>query len=89
MQLSITGVTSVDAYGDVQRMLANVSVIDSFALAEVAGDRLRYRVRAHGGATRLARALRFEGLLEQDRIDMSGFDVDDTGLDALEFYYNP
>lgn len=89
VDLRVHGVTSVDAYGDVQNMLANVSVIDSFALSEVAGDQLRYRVRAHGGATRLAKALRFEGLLEQDRIDTSGFGVADESVDSLEFYYNP
>jgi len=89
VDLSIHGVTSVDAYGEVQHMLANVNVIDSFALTEVAGDRLRYRVSAHGGASRLARALRFEGLIEQERIDMGGFDIDDDNLDSLEFFYNP
>ncbi len=89
VDLSIQGVTSVDAYGDVQHMLANVNVIDTFALTEVAGDRLRYRVSAHGGAARLARALRFQGLEEQERIDMSGFESDDDNLDSLEFFYNP
>lgn len=89
VELSIYGVTSVDAYGDVQNVLANVNVIDSFALAEVAGDGLRYHVRARGGAARLARALRFAGLLEQDRIDTPGFDVGDESIDSLAFYYNP
>lgn len=87
--LSIDGITGVDAYGDVQKMLAQVNVIDSFALTEVAGDRVQYRVSAHGGAARLARALRFEGLIEQERIDMSDFNVDDDDVDSLEFFYNP
>ena len=89
VDLNIHGVTSVEAYGDIQYMLANVNLIDSIALTEVAGDRLRYRVSAHGGAARLARALRFQGLVEQERIDMSGFDIDDDNLDSLEFFYNP
>lgn len=87
--LSIHGVTGVEAYGHIQKMLAEVNVIDSFALTEVAGDRLQYRVSAHGGAERLARALRFEGLVEQERIDMSGFDREGDELDSLEFFYNP
>ncbi len=89
VDLNVHGVTSVDAYGDVENMLATINVIESCALTEVNGDRLRYRVTAHGGAERLARALRFAGLLEQDRIDMSGFDVDTQNVDTLEFFYNP
>jgi hypothetical protein len=89
VDLNVHGVTSVDAYGDVQAMLANVNVIESFAITEVAGDRVSYRVAAHGGAVRLARALRFVGLVEQDRIDTSGFGIDDDNIDSLEFFYNP
>ena len=88
VDLDVYGITTIDAYADVQNLLADVNVIDSFTLTEVAGDRVRYRVRAHGGGERLARALRFAGLLEQDRIDMSSFGVDDQDLDLLEFFYN-
>jgi hypothetical protein len=89
VDLNVHGVTSVDAYGDVDNILSNVNVIESYALTEVSGDRLRYRVSAHGGGERLARALRFEGLMEQDRIDMSDFNVETADVEALEFFYNP
>jgi len=87
--LSVSGITTVEAYGDVQQTLANINVIERFTVAEVAGDRVTFRVAAHGGAERLARALRFEGLVEQDRIDMSGFGMSDRNLDTLEFFYGP
>ena len=35
-------------------------------LTEVAGDRVSYRVEVRGGAERLSRALRFNGLIEQE-----------------------
>jgi len=100
IELSISGVTSVDAYGSVQRILSGLNVVDSFTIAAVEGDRIRYRVIAHGGADRLARALRLSGLIEQERVDYGGFTGGFTGgsLDAspgdspvasLEFFYSP
>lgn len=88
VQLNVSGVTSVEAYGEVQSMLANMNLIDNFAITEVAGDRISFRVRAHGGASRLARALRFEGLIEQERIDMSDFGFDEP-LTSLDFFLGP
>lgn len=88
VRLNISGITSVSAYGDVQALLRDLNVIDSFSIVEVAGDRISFDVRAHGGSDRLARALRFEGLIEQERIDMGDFDFGMLN-DDLEFYYNP
>ena len=87
VMLSISGVSSVDAYGSVQRLLANVNVIETFSISEVEGDRIKYRVNAHGGAERLARALQLAGLVEQERFD-GGFDSDPMS-DSLDFYYEP
>jgi hypothetical protein len=89
VDLSIAGITSVNIYGQVQKILAELNVIDSYAITEVAGDRLRYRVTAHGGAPRLARALRFAGLLEQERIDMGGSSSAGQQNDLLEFFFSP
>jgi hypothetical protein len=92
VELSISGVTSVDAYGSVQRILSGLNVVDSFAIAAVEGDRIRYRVAAHGGADRLARALRLNGLIEQERIDDGGFTGGaprDSLNASLEFFYSP
>lgn len=90
VELSITGITSVDAYGSVQRILSGLYVVDSFTIAAVEGDRIRYRVISHGGAERLARALRLSGLIEQDRVDGGGFprvSSSDSMLVSLEFFY--
>jgi hypothetical protein len=81
--LSISGVVSVDAYGSVQRILKDISLIEDFRVTEVAGDRVSYHVEVRGGAERLARALRFNELIEQDRLDLS------LPLSSLEFYYSP
>ena len=88
VRLNISGITSVTAYGDVQAILRELNVIDSFSIVEVAGDRISFDIRAHGGSDRLARALRFEGFLEQERIDMGDFDFGMLN-DDLEFYYEP
>ncbi len=84
--LSVSGVDTVQAYGSVQRLLADVSLIESFVIVEVAGDRVNYRVDVRGGAERLSRALRFNGLVEQDSMYRVGDDRSDA---VLEFFYSP
>ena len=86
--MSVSGITSVSAYGDIQAILREVNVVDSFAIVEVAGDRISFDVRAHGGSERLARALRLAGLLEQERIELGSFDFGMLN-DDLEFFYDP
>ncbi len=88
VRLNVSGITSVSAYGDIQAILRDVNVIDSFSIVEVAGDRISFNVRAHGGSDRLARALRLAGLLEQERIDLGNFDFGMLN-DDLEFFYSP
>ena len=84
--LSVSGVDSVQAYGSVQSLLADVSLIESFVIVEVAGDQVIYRVDVRGGAGRLSRALRFNGLVEQDIMNRIG---DDRTAATLEFFYTP
>ncbi|MEM8684290.1 MAG: DUF2066 domain-containing protein [Pseudomonadota bacterium] len=84
--LSVSGITSVDAYAQLQKLLSDVVVIDELSIREVSGDEIRYQVVAHGGAPRLARALRLKGLIEEERIE-SGFDFVQT--DQLSFFFNP
>ena len=81
--LTISGIVSVEAYGNVQRILEGASIVERYSIAEVSGDRVSYRVDVRGGPERLGRALRFEGLLVQDFPDPAGPDA------ALEFYYSP
>ncbi len=93
VELTIAGVVSVEHYAAVQSLLDKVVVIEDYAISRVAGDSIVYRVDAHGGAERLARALRFNGLLEREPDDTGVLDVlttdDVLALPALEFYYNP
>ena len=81
--LNVSGIASVAAYGSVQRLLRDVSLIENFAVTEVSGDRVSYRVDVRGGADRLRRALRFNGLAEQESRDPP------QPAAALEFFYSP
>lgn len=86
--LAISGVQTVESYGALQKQLAGVSVIERFMIVEVVGDRVAYRVDVRGGADRLRRALRFNGLIEQDRMtDFGEIEPDDAA--ALEFFFTP
>lgn len=84
--LSVSGIVSVEAYGGLQKMLAGVSLIETFIIIEVAGDRVTYRVDVRGGAERLRRALRFNGLVEQELLSDFG-DIEPSS--SLEFFYAP
>ena len=88
VELGVAGINTVDAYGSVQRTLSDLSVVESFAITSVEGDRILYRVQAHGGAERLARALRLSGLVEQDRFTSMPV-PGDTPAATLEFFYSP
>jgi hypothetical protein len=88
VDLTVAGIDSVAAFGAVQNMLDETTVIEQFSIVEVEGDRVRFKVEAIGGAERLRRALRFGGLIEQN-----GFEGDRFGIDSfeqtLEFFYSP
>jgi hypothetical protein len=88
VKLHISGVQSVAAFGDVQSILANINVVEDFAITTVVGDRISFDVDAHGGGERLARSLRFAGLLEEERIDMEEFGIEASAAE-LEFFYSP
>lgn len=80
--LNVSGIVSLDAYGTVQDILGDVSLIESFTVTQVSGDRVSYRVDVHGGAARLGRALRFNGLVETASEDPP------YESPALEFYFD-
>ncbi len=96
VSLSIGGIQTVDAYGDVQQRLREIEVVERLAIQSVNGDTITYQVDVRGGAERLARALRFAGLLEAERID-TGYGYDDGTFgpdpgyapDGLSFFYEP
>lgn len=88
--LTISGIDSLVAYGEVQRIMADLAPVESFSIESVAGNRIRFLVQVYGGAERLGRALQASRRLEPE----SGFGrgVDTGGMpqfDALEFVYRP
>lgn len=92
VELRVFGITSIDAYGAMQKLLSGLNVIENFLVTSVEGERISYRVEAHGGAERLARALRLSGLIEQDIIEQEFMDDDSymrETLLALDFFYSP
>ena len=76
------------AFASVQKLLSEMALIENIALAEVEGDRVRYRVEALGGVDRLRRALRFGGLIEQNGFNGDRFTADPLAP-TLEFFYSP
>jgi hypothetical protein len=88
VELTVAGISTIEDYGAVQKLLSQINVIDSFSIAQVDGDTIRYRIEALGGAERLGRALRFNGLIEQNGFDGSRFPMDALNS-SLEFFYNP
>lgn len=93
VELNVSGIRTVDDYARVSRILGDMNHVESFRITAASGDRLSVEVAAHGGAARLARALRFAGLIEQERIDTSSFDRlprgPEASPDSLEFFLNP
>jgi len=87
IELDVAGIDTVTAYGAVQKLLSDLTVIETFVVTEVRGDLVRYRVEARGGSERLRRALQFNGLIEQN-----GFDNDTMSIDSLnpslDFFYS-
>ena len=88
VELTVSGIVSVEHFASVQKLLNEVVVIEDYAINRVAGDSVVYRVNAHGGAARLARALRFGGLLESEETE-TPLPGDDLALPSLEFYFSP
>ena len=78
--LNVSGVASVEAYGRVEAILKDIALIEKYTISEVSGDRVTYRIDVRGGADRLGRALRFNGLMEQEV-------VDPLQPNALEYFY--
>ena len=79
--LNVSGIVTVEAYGSVQRILKDVALIENFVVTAVSGDTVTYRVDMRGGSERLSRALRFNGLVEQEVVDPL--------QETLEFYFSP
>ena len=90
VSVTVSGVDSVDAYGQVQRMLGDLNMIESSRLETVAGADLRFVVTVRGGAERLAPALEFSGLLRRaDWLGTQDFAGNGGPVEALGYLYQP
>jgi len=86
--LTVTGVDTVAAYGSVQRLLRELTVVDSFTVDTVAGGQIRYRINVQGGSERLASALEFSGILQRrDWLDVEQLFPEGNTAVSLEYDY--
>lgn len=85
--LAVSGISSIAAYGEVQRVMDNISAIERYRVESVAGDRINYQVAINGGAERLAAALDFSGQLLRVENDFAG-PPDLDGEPSLKYLYN-
>jgi len=72
--LTISGIDSVVAYGEVQRLMENLAAADKLVMELVDGDRITYEVQVQGGIERLQRALAQSRLLEPVELNDAGID---------------
>lgn len=70
--LTVSGIDSVVAYGEVQRYLENVRLIDKLVVRSVAADRISYELEVQGGVARLHDVLGASAMLK--RVS-AGFDA--------------
>lgn len=90
VSVTVSGVDSVDAYGQVQRMLEDLNMIESSRLETVAGADMRFVVTVRGGAERLAPALEFSGLLRRaDWLNSQDFVGNGGPVETLGYLYQP
>lgn len=92
IRLTISGITSVRAFGRVQQMMENLRGVQAVMLNAVDGDRIFYEVQLRGGPQRLLRALELSNLLElvdefDDTADSNRYDTPVRQQNALDFLY--
>jgi len=81
IRLTINGIDSVSAFGQVQQLMENLRGIDAIMIDTVAGDRIVYQVQIQGGIERLKRALELSNALEP-------IDQFDGGVEVIPFDNN-
>jgi hypothetical protein len=67
VRLTVAGITTMEAYGYLVKLLDGINVVEQHAIRSVNGDRIEFAVSVHGGAQRLARALTVKGLVPEER----------------------
>jgi hypothetical protein len=62
-------------------------VIEAISVVEAQNDRIRYRIDVRGGADKLRRALRLDGLIEENELDGDRL-MPESSDSALTFFYS-
>ena len=65
LELTISGIDSVVAYGRVQQYMSNLRVIDSLVIRSAQPDRITYEIMVQGGTERLQNVLGISNMLER------------------------
>lgn len=73
IELTISGIHSVDAYGQVQQFMENLRIVEKLMLKGAASDRITYVIEVRGGPQRLENALAMNSMFERDE---SGLFID-------------
>lgn len=90
ISLTVSGVDSVQAYGEVQRTIAGLQPIERVRIENVSGDSIRYRIAISGGTGRLGSALEFSGKLRRATAPPKpAVGGDDRDSAALHYVYAP
>jgi hypothetical protein len=96
IELTISGINSVSAYGQVQRYLENLRGLDSLMVRSAAPDRITYEIEVQGGGERLVNVLAASRILRRVEnefaFDGGGFQLNGAGdrrFRALEYSYIP
>ena len=87
--LRVSGVTSVDAYVNLQSYLETVPVIDSVAIGEVQGDYIEYQLHLKAGIQRLVRALDAGGVIERAEVNSVSPGNAVHYDDSLDYFLKP
>lgn len=87
--LRVSGVTSVDAYVNLQSYLETVPVIDSVAIGEVQGDYIEYQLHLKAGIQRLVRALDAGGVIERAEVNSVSPGTAVHYDDSLDYFLKP
>lgn len=77
IELTISGIDSVVAYGRVQQYMENLRIVDKLAIRSAQPDRITYEIEIQGGAERLNNVLSLSNLLE--RAD-DGYFIDSNSM---------
>ncbi len=96
IELTISGIDSVTAYGRVQQYMENLRVADNLSITAAHPDRIVYQVEVQGGLERLDNALSLSSILQKADagyfIDAGPRGFEDRGMSppaALEYRYQP